>query len=343
MNIKNVVSTIVRYCKVTYRLCEAFEDLSYKGFISLQRIVFEDWSPMKLTAYFVSGFKSQSKGIFSPENVFGVMGVGRLDGDEKYTHNTREELVSAYALESSNVVLHLERSASAVFGRLMNYAAILNFSMLPLEVSNTRKHSLDAVAIALVSSGQPTLLNLASDLSFELCINRKKNTLPLSVQTDLVEKTVYAIRQSSFAGLLLDNNKTHIGLRATQQEIKQLHATIQLQFSLGKDLAITDANLFILTHRCGSLAAKCDFEFSFEAGSSPLLGNAFLHRRVIDIRNEVLLMSNTTVGKEDFWNIHTSYDSSSGKMTFTLVMFCCSLVMMYKSCEGCSKTLIQDK
>lgn len=338
MSIKNVINTIVKYCKVTYRSCDEFYDRRYDGFVSIQRLVFEDWAPSKFSSYYVTGYTSGDKGLFGIDNIFGIMGIGRLDTDEKYIHNTLDELISSYSLETRNILIHLLRSSTITFGRYIDYNTINKFRMVRCDIVDTNVLSID-IQYMNISFGNGTY-NIMENTSFVLDINRKNNKVKYYMVYKIASQARLTLVELGYQDSIVDSNKSHIMVRTNSVNISYINSKNCISYETQHG-TINDCHIFIKHRQHDN--DTCDYILSYVIGDDNILAISMLNGRLLDIYTDMFYISDSPVSKDDVWNIHMQVDNDSyGKMTFVLMMFAVSLVMMYKSCEGCSKSLIQD-
>ena len=103
---------------MSYNTCDYFEDASFIGMVSEQRLTFDNWMSSKIDSYFVVDQKRPS--VFSKQNVYALLGFGRKDADEKYDKSTMEEFTDYYNLDSLEVTIHFSTKGSVVIGRSLD-------------------------------------------------------------------------------------------------------------------------------------------------------------------------------------------------------------------------------
>lgn len=340
LNIKSAINTIFRYCRISYQACTTFEDVNYKGFQTSQRINFDQLDGNRVNCFFVSNREKPS--IFDHENIYGIFGVGRPDNDYKYQYATIEEMVTFYGLNYKLISVYFSQTGVVNLGKNFEYQG--SIEMNTYEITDTSKYSFLVTDLMIGSSLNNTnALKLYSDFKFELNCNERYSAIDSRTLEKLIDQAVIILINGGLEkSIILKNAES---LTISSSNLDQINSLFNFSISDNLDQSYP-LRPFILknTSQICNETAPCLYDFMFKpANGSFYLGNGFLHRRVLEIKPDSFKLSRETLAEVNFDSLPIASTRVGWSFLYNFFSAILTLLLLAKSCQGCTKTLGQIK
>lgn len=332
---KNAIQTIFRFCKVSYQSCTLFEDDSFAGYLTGQRIGMSVQNNLKVYGYFCSAKKVAS--LFDYENVYGIIGLGRPDGDFKYQQNTLEEMVSAYSLNTKSILIYFGLEGRLMFGMSPEYK---DMQMAEFPIVDTTLHTLDFTRIDIYNRNSDESSTILGDLRYVMNLNQIMSTTSGEVLKVIIKHLTDSIVKSGLKDTIKKVTDEELIVLVNKAEQIQSIARIKITTAQGRFLHLAD--LFVATEdseNCGK--TSCKYRLMFERSAGPLftLGTSFLHHRLVELKPDKFLISTGTLNSTEVSSLTYNDISSTPQLAYLALMMAISLIVLFKSCEGCATTL----
>lgn len=311
-----------------------FDDGTFKGYITGQRIGLSKQNTVKLNGYF--SLTKQNGTLFDHENVYGIVGLGRSDKDLKHQENTVEEMVSAYSLNTKSALMYFGLEGKLMFGMSPEYKS---FQMIEFPIVDTTLHTVDTTRVDIIDYQSNKSTKILDDIRFQLNCNQLLSTVSGEVLKLLINQLNETLSQSSFKNDIVEITDTVLKVKTSDIDRLQRICKIDITTSEGGILHLEEVFVTLDDLDCGKV--PCVYRFMFDKGEGPVftLGNGFLHHRVVEFRPDTFLISKTTVNSTEVASLTYREISTGPQLAYFCLMFTLSLVVLYKSCEGCAITL----
>lgn len=358
-NWKGVVSTVVKYCQVSYRACEYFQDDRYTGYFSRQQLNLDDASLEKIATYTVQTRKQTlTRDLFSSPTTFGIFGLGRSDSDHKYQHSTKEELVSRHNLNSGDVGIHFHPRGSIFFEKKILVETLNNVSVHEFPIIRTEKISINLKGIQLLTSTNTDqsqeITDYSLDSEFLISSTCLGTYLPKNVFQKILKKLKSSLEHlqqtnSSLTSVLSDTETLSMyWTLPSTPHIPPLPAALSPLLKLSVSTVNPPAQFDLLAPfalaNCTSLTKttqNCTFVLTLAAASEqqpPTLGLHFLHKRYLHLSADTFRIS-SPLEPAALREAPTEDIEASGALLGLGLGVVLLLPVFYKGFQGCLKAV----
>jgi hypothetical protein len=353
------ISSVVKYCQVSYRACEYFEDDYYSGYYTKQQLAYEEAFPDKIGIYVVRNvLEASRRTLFASPSVFGIMGLGRSDFDNKYQHSTREEFISRYGLQTDDVGIHFHPKGILSFGKKLLVENLKNVEVYRFPIINTHRISvkINAIQLSLQDFETKAVSLQTLDVRKELYISSttQYSYLPMEVFNAILNVTQSLIEQhkkneSTLLSFSLKDSKLlvyfKVPLNATISSAPEHFAELFQIFLLHniESSPISLSNLFILTgcQPYSNTSQNCTYLLAISPSSvsnPPCLGLHFLHGRYLQISSETFMLTSPLIPSL-LREAHYEDTDYTGPLCGFMIGVLFLIPILYKTAQACIKTV----
>lgn len=358
-NWRGAVSTVAKYCQVSYRACEYYEDESHLGYFTKQQLTFDDSELEKIGVYVVKVRRGDlEKGLLASPTVFATMGLGRSDSDQKYQHSTKEEFVTRYNLQSTDVGIHFHPKGKVIIGKKLLVETLKHVNVHHFPIINTHRISMYLSGLQAIKTNEgeesKEISMIPLEVEFVISTITQNTVLPKSAferVLNYTNETVLKFQKAnpSLLTVYSKNNTIKLYVMLPMSDLypslpESLTKLLRFSFIAKQSLMPLELPLPFDLIECKPTVEKknnCTFLFSVSqvtGADSPSLGLSFLYGRYMHVSADSFSVS-TQIEPSLLREAPSEDTDTTGAMWGLGLGVLFAMPVFYRSVQGCLKSI----